>query len=131
MQDNKHSKVNTPFRLIKTVNENDEPFWFLTNEFSLPIFEIILIYKKRWNIEVFFRFIKQELNFKHFLSTSLNGIKVVLYMTLILAMLILIYKRFNEIGFKTAKRRFYYEIEEEIMRIAIKISGGDPNLVFR
>ena len=128
---NKHSKVNTPFRLIKTVNENDEPFWFLTNEFSLPIFEIILIYKKRWNIEVFFRFIKQELNFKHFLSTSLNGIKVVLYMTLILAMLILIYKRFNEIGFKTAKRRFYYEIEEEIMRIAIKISGGDPNLVFR
>ena len=127
----KHEKVKTAFRLIKTINEKDEPLWFLTNEFSLPIDEIIQVYKRRWDIEVFFRFIKQELNFKHFLSTKTNGIKVVLYMTLILAMLILIYKRINGVGYKTAKRRFYYELEDEILDAAIRMSGGDPNLVFR
>jgi hypothetical protein len=128
---NKHYKVKRFFRLIKTVNENNEPLWFLTNEFGVPIDEIIQYYKRRWDIEVFFRFIKQELNFKHFLSTNTNGIKIVLYMTLILAMLILIYKRMNGIGYKTAKRRFYFELEDEIIRTAIIISGGDPNLVFR
>lgn len=127
----KHKKIDHPFRLIKTINECDEPIWFLTNEFIIPVNEVIEVYKRRWDIEVFFRFIKQELNFKHFLSTSKNGIKVILYMTMILAMLILIYKKYNDLGFKTAKRKFYYEIEDMIMVMMIMSSGGDPNLVFR
>jgi hypothetical protein len=127
----KHKKVEHPFRLIKSINERDEPIWFLSNEFSISINEIIEIYKRRWDIEVFFRFIKQELNFKHFVSTSKNGIKVILYMTLILAMLILIYKKYNNVGYKTAKRRFYYEIEDMILVMVAQLSGGDPNLVFR
>jgi transposase len=128
---NKHSKVEHLFRLIKTMNEKNEPLWFLTNDFSLPIDEIISIYKRRWDIEVFFRFIKQELNFKHFISTNVNGIKIILYMTLILAMMILIYKKLNNIGYHTAKRRFYYELEGIILRMVATLSGGDPNLVFR
>jgi hypothetical protein len=121
----------TPFRLIKTINSKNEPIWFLTNIFEFSISEVIWGYKRRWDIEVFNRFIKQELNFKHFLSTNLNGIKVVLYMTLILAMLILIYKKFNEVGYKTAKRRFYYEVDDLILYMAIVASGGNPRLVLR
>ena len=124
-------KFDHPFRLIKTINENDDPLWFLTNEFSIPIEEIIEIYKRRWDIEVFFRFIKQELNFKHFMSTSINGIKIVLYMTLILAMLILIYKKINGLGYKSAKRKFYYELDDLILEMVVKLSHYDPNLVFR
>lgn len=123
--------VKKAFRLIKTVNEKGEKIWLLTNEFKLSIEEVRFAYKRRWDIEVFFRFIKQELNFKHFISTSVNGIKVILYMTMILAMLILIFKKINGIGYKIAKKRFYYELDEEIMKIAIELSGGDPNLVFR
>lgn len=119
------------FRLLKTKNEKDEPLWFLSNGLDLSIKEVIYVYKRRWDIEVFFRFIKQELNFSHFLSTNINGIKVVLYMTLILAMLILTYKKINDLGYKTAKRRFYYEVDEIIMRLAIVLSGGNPELVFR
>ncbi len=59
------------------------------------------------------------------------GIKVVLYMTLILAMLILIYKKMNGIGYKTAVRRFLVEMDELYMTQIIRISGGDPDLVFR
>lgn len=119
------------FRLLTTQNEKGETFLFLTNIFDLEPEVIILFYRKRWDIEVFFRFIKQELNFSHFMSTNENGIKIILYMTLILSMLILTYKRINQIGYKTAKRRFGIELDELIMAIVVQYCGGDPNLVFR
>jgi hypothetical protein len=119
------------FRLLTTQNEEGETFLFLTNIFDLEPEVITLFYRKRWDIEVFFRFIKQELNFSHFMSTNENGIKIILYMTLILSMLILIYKKINQIGYKTAKRRFGIELDELILAIVVQHCGGDPNLVFR
>jgi hypothetical protein len=127
----KQHKPSNVFRLIQTIDHNNDPLWFVTNLFEDKIEDIIYIYKKRWDIEVFFRFIKQELNFKHFISTSNNGISIILYMTLILSMLILIYKRINNFGYKTAKRKFYYEVEELYMSMIILMCGGDPSLVFR
>ncbi|HOW25960.1 MAG TPA: IS4 family transposase [Bacteroidales bacterium] len=120
-----------PFRLIQTQNAKGIQYWFLTNRFDLTCQEIILIYKHRWDIEVFFRFIKQELNFSHLISVNENGIKILLYMTLILAMLILIYKKINEFGYKTAKRRFAIELGDIIDDVMIEQSGGDPNTFFR
>jgi transposase len=122
--------VDQPFRLIQTVNQKGIPYWFLSNRFDLTIEEIILIYKRRWDIEVFFRFIKQELNFSHLISVNENGISIILYMTLILAMLILIYKKINGFGYKTAKRRFAMELEEIIDDYLIEFCGGDPNTYF-
>ncbi len=122
--------VEHPFRLVQAHNNAGTKYWFLSNRFDLTCEEIILIYKKRWDIEVFFRFIKQELNFSHFISVNENGIKILLYMTLILAMLILIYKRINEFGYKTAKRRFAMELEEIIDDYMILRKGGDPNTDF-
>jgi hypothetical protein len=65
------------------------------------------------------------LNFSHFLSLNENGIQVVLYMTLITAMLVMIYKKENEIGYKTAIRRMGIEMEELVLALAVLISGGD------
>lgn len=104
-------------------------FYFFTNNLELSPKEIAEIYKQRWEIEVFFRFIKQELNASHFLSVSENGIKVVLYMTLIAGMLLLLYKKINDLGYKTAKRRFTIELWEAIVKIIVKECGGDPALV--
>jgi hypothetical protein len=123
--------VEHEFRLIQTQNEKGAKFWFLTNRFDLTCQDIIMIYKHRWDIEVFFRFIKQELNFSHLISVNENGIKIILYMTLILAMLILIYKKINGFGYKTAKRRFAMELEHIIDDYMIVQSGGDPHTVFR
>ena len=122
--------VDHPFRLIQTLDKKGIPFWFLSNRLDLTSEEIIHIYKKRWDIEVFFRFIKQELNFTHLISVNENGIKIILYMTLILAMLILIYKKINDFGYKTAKRRFAMELEEIIDDYLIQYCGGDPNTYF-
>jgi IS4 transposase len=127
----KHHKRSNTFRLLQSEDEQGAALWFLTNMMQEEPKAIIDIYKKRWDIEVFFRFIKQELNFKHFISTSINGISIILYMTLILAMLILIYKRLNGVGYKTAVRRFLMEVDELYMSQIIAISGGDPSLVFR
>lgn len=99
--------VETPFRVVRIRNtKTNKVCLLITDDLEASAQEIQERYKKRWDIEVFFRFLKQELNGKHLLSMNENGIQVVLYMTLIVAMLLLIYKRVNAIGYKTAKRRF-------------------------
>ncbi|WP_221409213.1 transposase [Dysgonomonas alginatilytica] len=103
----------------------------ITNEFDLSAKEITDAYRCRWDIEVFFRFIKQELNGSHLVSLNKNGIEVMLYMTLIVAMLILIYKHANNIGYKTAKGRFTMEIRNLIISMIVIEYGGDPSIFFR
>jgi hypothetical protein len=123
-------KINTtPPKNKGKVRKKENTFYFFTNNLELSPKEIADIYKQRWEIEVFFRFIKQELNASHFLSVSENGIKVIIYMTLIAAMLLLLYKKINDLGYKTAKRRFTIELWEAIVKIIVKECGGDPAMV--
>lgn len=91
----------------------------------------MLLYKKRWDIEVFFCFLKQELNLSHITSTSEKGMQVILYMTMITSMLVLIYKRLNQVGYKTAVRRIALELNEYIIKLIVQYCDGDPSLVFR
>lgn len=118
--------VDTPFRLIiaKTKTEQPKEFWFITNDFVLSAKEVAQAYRRRWDIEVFFRFIKQELNVSHLVSLNKNGIEVMLYMTLIVAMLILIYKKANQIGYKTAKRRFKMELRNLAIAMIVVVCEG-------
>jgi len=125
----KEKIVTTPPNNKGRFRKKENTFYFFTNNLELSPKEIADIYKQRWNIEVFFRFIKQELNASHFLSVSENGIKVMLYMTLIASMLLLLYQKINELGYKTAKRRFTIELWETIVRIIVKECGGDPTLM--
>jgi transposase len=118
--------VEEDFRIISFKPANrDNQIVLITNIIELAANEIAEMYRRRWDIEVFFRFIKQELNFSHFLSLNENGIQVVLYMTLITAMLVMIYKKENEIGYKTAVRRMGMELESLVMAIVVIQSGGD------
>ena len=121
--------IKTPLRLIITKQKKTkEPIYFVTNSTDLSAEEVCLVYKMRWDIEVFFRFLKQELNLKHLVSRTENGIKVMLYMTLMTAMLLLIYKEVNKIaGYKMAKRQFVSELDNEILKIIIIACNGDPD----
>jgi len=124
--------VTTPFRLIIFETKiNKKTIWLITNNFELSPLQITQIYRQRWNIEVFFRFIKQELNFSHLIALNKNGIEVMLYMTLIVAMLLLIYKEVNHIGYKTAKRRMAMEIRNLAIALIVMQCGGDPNKLFK
>jgi hypothetical protein len=120
------------FRLIISINPKTKIiYYFLTNLYNSKVEEILSLYKKRWDIEVFFRFLKQELNFSHITSTSENGMMVIMYMTMIASMLVLTYKRINKIGYKTAVRRISFELNEFIIKLIVRECGGDPSLVFR
>ena len=128
----REEKVETCFRLVVIKNEKkDKEFWFLTNEFELSAKEIADYYRKRWDIEVFFRFLKQELNLSHLVSMNKNGIEVMIYMTMIASMLLLIYKKANALGYKTAKRRIAMELRDMITAILIIFAGGNPDKVFK
>lgn len=119
--------VEKDFRLIIASSlKTKEKLLFLTNIFDLSAREITNLYKKRWEIEVFFKFLKQELNFKHFISRNENGIKVMMYATLILALLLLLYKKRNSIAsYKIAKIRFAHELEMEIIKEIVLHCNGD------
>jgi hypothetical protein len=54
--------------------ETDKDFEFMTNNFKLAASTIAAIYKARWQIELFFKWIKQNLKIKTFLGTSLNAV---------------------------------------------------------
>ena len=120
-----------PVRRIETIRIADnEPIVFITNIHNLSAAEVTEIYKRRWDIEVFFKFIKQLLNFKHLLNRSENGIKVVLYVTMIAAILLIAYKKTNHLkGFKIVKQMFEQELETIILKDLIVMCGGNPELL--
>jgi len=83
--------------------------------------EVAELYRKRWDIETFFKFIKKNLGYKHFLSRSKNGIEVMIYMTLIAGLLMIWYKKFTGIhregGWPEVKRDLYRDCKEWIKEL--------------
>lgn len=123
------------FRLVEVVDtESGEKLYFITNITELSAVQIAEIYRHRWDIEVFFRFIKQELNIKHLLSHSINGIEVQIYVTMLLAILLTVFKVANNLkGYKIPKLRFedqllFFIIEQ--IKTAEKIIANQENTVF-
>lgn len=105
---NKDKLLEHPFRLVKAIRiEDGKRFFFISNIWDLEASQIATTYRYRWDIEVFFRFIKQELNIKHLLNHTENGVKVQVFVTLTLAILLTVFKIRNNIsGYKIAKIKF-------------------------
>ena len=56
-------------------SENQKTYVFLTNNFHIPAMTVAMLYKHRWKIELFFKWIKQHLRIKSFYGTSANAVK--------------------------------------------------------
>jgi hypothetical protein len=65
---------------------------FLTNHFALPAFKITEIYKARWQIELFFRWIKQHLRIRSFMGTSDNAVRIQIWSAISTYLLVAILK---------------------------------------
>lgn len=73
-----------PLRLIKYWDEeNQREFTFLTNNFDLTALQVAELYHQRWQIELFFKWLKQHLKIRHFYGTSLNAVKIQVYVAII------------------------------------------------
>ena len=69
-------------------DEHDETYEFLTDEFRLSALNIALVYKNRWQIELFFKWIKQHLQIKTFLGTSKNAVLTQIWIAMIYYLLL-------------------------------------------
>lgn len=73
--------------------ETGKSLIFLTNNFELPAITIALLYKSRWKVELFFKWIKQHLRIKHFYGTSDNAVKTQIWISICVYVLVAIVKK--------------------------------------
>lgn len=105
------------YRLIKIIDKYGKELTFITNIDELLSEEIAWLYKKRWEIELFFKWIKQNLKFKTFIGHSLNAIMIQIItgiMTFTIFKLIepLMEKKITMIEIKRAIKDNLFEIYE-------------------
>jgi len=86
-----------PLRRIKYYDENtDKTFNFLTNNFNIPAQTVADLYRHRWQVELFFKWIKQHLRIKSFFGTSENAVKAQIWIAISVYVLVaIIRKRLN------------------------------------
>ena len=73
--------------------ETNRRLKFLTNNFTLPALTIALIYKQRWQVELFFKWIKQHLRIKAFYGTSENAVKTQIWIAVSVYVLVAIVRK--------------------------------------
>ena len=73
--------------------ETDKTLVFITNNFLLPSLTIAKLYKCRWQVELFFKWIKQHLRIKSFYGTSTNAVKTQIWIALSIYLIVAIIKK--------------------------------------
>ena len=73
--------------------EKGRTFIFLTNQFTLPALTIAELYRYRWRVEIFFKWIKQHLRIKKFFGTSENAVKTQIWIAISTYVLVAIMKK--------------------------------------
>ena len=87
-------KITRELRRIRFYDPDlDRRFVFLTNNFTLPALTIAQLYKCRWQIELFFKWIKQHLRIKTFYGTSENAVKTQIWIAITVYVLVAIIKK--------------------------------------
>jgi hypothetical protein len=72
---------------------SDKSLVFLTNSFNLPALTIAQLYKSRWQVELFFKWIKQNLRIKHFFGTTENAVKTQVWIAICVYVLVAIMRK--------------------------------------
>lgn len=83
---------------------------FLTNNFVLPAETIAALYKARWEIELFFKWIKQNLKIKTFLGTSPNAVKTQIWIAMVVYLVLAILKERYHLDFAMSKLLHFLEV---------------------
>ena len=94
--DGQYSRQHYPERLRRVRFRDPETgkvLVFLTNHFDLPALTIAALYKNRWQVELFFKWIKQHLRIKRFYGTSENAVKTQIWIAVSVYVLVAIIKK--------------------------------------
>jgi hypothetical protein len=94
--DGSHTHRNYPL-LLRRIRFKDpdtgKTFLFLTNQMTLPAMTTCALYKNRWQVELFFKWIKQHLRIKRFFGTSENAVKTQIWIAVSVYLLVAIIKK--------------------------------------
>ena len=113
-----HKKYPHPLRLIRYYDkDNAKELEFLTNDFQSDAFTITQIYKARWEIELFFKTIKQNLKIKRFIGNSPNAVWTQIWIAMI-AYLLVSYLKFVH--------QSIYSIQRLFQRIQVNLFERKP-----
>jgi len=89
-----HKGLQTPLRRIRfKAPKIGKRLIFLTNNFALPALTITALYRCRWQVELFFKWIKQHLRIKQFYGTSQNAVKTQIWIAVSVYVLVAIVKK--------------------------------------
>ena len=89
-----HQDFDTPLRRVRFKDPHTgKRLVFLTNNFTLPAFTITELYRCRWQVELFFKWIKQHLRIKVFFGTSENAVKTQIWIAISVYVLVAIVKK--------------------------------------
>jgi IS4 transposase len=80
---NRKNPLQVPVREIQVVIDSGKKLRIVTNDLDAPAEEIADLYKQRWQIELFFRWVKQTLRIKHFIGISENAVRIQIAVALI------------------------------------------------
>ena len=84
----RHPLAGMALRQVDVVTDDGRTLRLLTNDLDAPAADIAALYKARWQIELFFRWIKQHLKIKRFLGTSANAIRIQIAVALIVFLML-------------------------------------------
>ncbi len=83
MARNRNNPFRDPVRELRVRSESGKVLRILSNDLDLPAQQIADLYKRRWQIELFFRWVKQTLKIRHFLGRSENAVRIQIAVALI------------------------------------------------
>ena len=99
-----------PLRRVEFFDEKTQlDLVFLSNRLDLPALTIAAIYKQRWQIELFFKWLKQNLMVKHFFGNSLNAVKSQIWIAVCVYLIALMAHK--ELGLGISLRNFLHLVE--------------------
>jgi len=78
-------------------NQTDKILVFLTNNFDIPALTVAELYRNRWRVELFFKWIKQHLKIKAFFGTSANAVKTQIWIAICIYVMVAIIRKMEKI----------------------------------
>jgi IS4 transposase len=113
--------------------ETGKALIFLTNNFDLPALTIAALYKNRWRVELFFKWIKQHLRIKRFYGTSENAVKTQIWIAVSVYVLVAIVKK--RLGLEASLYRLMQLLSVSIFEkmplqtaLSSEVSQGDTSM---
>jgi Transposase DDE domain/Domain of unknown function (DUF4372) len=106
--------------------ETGQHYEFLTNNFHLCAKTIADIYKQRWQVELFFKWIKQNLKIKAFLGNSKNAVMTQIWIALCTCLLLAYFKFSTKLGWSLQKMLRLLQLNLFMRRDIMALLRGDP-----